>query len=56
MLDPDRASCIVWHDFTNPVYPELTAYIDGLALPLLHVDGTVLAVLLRGCEPVSARS
>ena len=33
--------CIAWHDYRNPEFPELTAYLD--AKPLVHVQETWLA-------------
>jgi len=38
--------CIVWHDYKNPEFPELTAYLDSLSadLPLYHIEATMLVV------------
>lgn len=43
-------SCIAWHDYGNPDFPELTAYIDNLAtqIQIFHVEDTMLAFHLNG--------
>lgn len=43
-------SCIVWHDYGSPQFPELTAYIDDLARQkrIYHIEDTMLAFHLRG--------
>lgn len=45
-------SCVVWHDYTNPQFPELTAYIDELAssISIYHIQDTMLAFHLNGIE------
>lgn len=50
-------SCIVWHDYGNPEFPELTAYIENLATTkqIYHVENTMLAFYLNGKE-VAARN
>ncbi|MDA3936050.1 MAG: class I SAM-dependent methyltransferase [Actinomycetota bacterium] len=37
-------SCIVWHDYGNRVYPELTRFLDGLSeeFTIYHVEETKL--------------
>ena len=49
-------SCIVWHDYGNPEFPELTGYIDNLAKQkrIYHIEDTMLAFHLLGKE-VAAR-
>lgn len=45
-------SCIVWHDYGNPLFPELTAYIESLATTkqIHHIEDTMLAFYLTGKE------
>ena len=45
-------SCIVWHDYRNPEFPELTSYIDSLAdsKKIYHIEDTMLAFHLTGKE------
>jgi hypothetical protein len=31
MRTTGRASCVAWHDYTNPVYPDLTRYLIDLS-------------------------
>ncbi|WP_455914724.1 class I SAM-dependent methyltransferase [Pseudomonas syringae] len=49
MLGGD-SSCIVWHDYGNPQFPELTRYLEELAssLELYHIEGTMLVFHMRG--------
>ena len=44
------SSCIVWHDYGNPEFPELTRYVDELAkqMNIYHIEDTMLAFHLRG--------
>jgi len=44
MVQTDRPACIMWHDYGNRDYPELTGYLDGLARtrPMFHVGDTML--------------
>lgn len=46
----DAPSCIAWHDYGNPEFPQLTAYIDELAhsIPIYHIENTMLAFHLKG--------
>jgi len=48
----DSPSCIIWHDYGNHEFPQLTQYLDDLAsdLTLYHVEGTMLAFHLKGVE------
>ncbi len=50
MLVPEGPSALVWHDYGNEKYPELTAYLDELSerLALHHVDETMMAFHLNG--------
>ena len=50
-------SCIVWHDYGNPEFPELTAHIENIATTkqIYHVENTMLAFYLNGKE-VAARN
>jgi len=45
-------SCIAWHDYGNPEFPELTAYIEKLATikQIYHIENTMLAFHLIGKE------
>ena len=40
----DRPSCVLWHDYGNADYPELTAYLEQVAATrqLFHVEDTML--------------
>jgi predicted O-methyltransferase YrrM len=42
--------CVVWHDYGNPDFPELTQYLDDLAKDreLYHVEDTMLVFQLSG--------
>jgi predicted O-methyltransferase YrrM len=48
----DAPSCIAWHDYGNPEFPELTAYINELAesKTIYHIENTMLAFHLIGKE------
>lgn len=50
--------CIVWHDYGNPEFPELTTYIDEMAtkMKIYHVEDTMLALHLFGYEVSPAKS
>ena len=45
-------SCIAWHDYGNPQFPELKAYIEELAkeIKIYHVENTMIAFHLIGKE------
>nr|WP_231606114.1 class I SAM-dependent methyltransferase [Pandoraea apista] len=45
-----ETNCIVWHDYGNPQFPELTRYLENLAsdIELYHVEGTMLVFHLQG--------
>lgn len=49
MIDTASLGCIVWHDYGNPDYPELTQFIDELSLEreLKHVEETMTVFLLH---------
>lgn len=51
-------SCIVWHDYKNPDFPELTQYLDDLSeeLKIYHIGDTMLAFHLLGHEVPSKRT
>lgn len=42
----DRPSCILWHDYRNADYPDLTSYLEELSqqLEIFHVEDTMLSV------------
>ena len=44
MLAPG-VGCVVWHDYGHPVFPEVTAYVDGLGtkMKVLLIEGTKMA-------------
>ena len=44
MARKDRQSCILWHDYRNPLYSALTYYLDELSerLDIFHVEETKL--------------
>jgi len=46
----DGPSCLAWHDYGNPQFPELTAYIEDLAKDraIYHVEDTMFAFHLQG--------
>ncbi len=46
LLTPDGA--IVWHDYGNILFPDVTRYLQELNLPILHVGDTQLAIYFRG--------
>lgn len=48
----DAPACIIWHDYGNPQFPQLTAYLEELAteVPLYHVENTMLVFYLPGKE------
>lgn len=48
----DSRSCIVWHDYGNPEFPELTQYLEDLStqIPLHHIEDTMLAFHLLGID------
>lgn len=45
-----EGSAMIWHDYGNPQFPELTAYLDELSreIPHYHVEETMFVVHLRG--------
>ena len=44
MVRPGGRSAILWHDYSNPDYPELSVYLDDLAQhrPMFHVGDTMI--------------
>jgi hypothetical protein len=42
----NRPSCILWHDYRNPDYADLTEYLEKLSekMPLFHVEDTRLSL------------
>jgi hypothetical protein len=49
--------CIVWHDYGNREFPELTAYLDELSLgrELHHIEDTMLVFHLSGIRVAPRR-
>lgn len=43
-------SFVVWHDFGNPLFPELTSYLENLActMPVYSIQNTMLAFSTKG--------
>ena len=55
MLDKTKPACIVWHDYENPDFPDLTEYINGVSeyKSIFHPhrpDHTTIAFYLSNCE------
>jgi predicted O-methyltransferase YrrM len=50
MLSKKSPACVVWHDYGNPDYPELTSYFDDLCAEdaLLHIEETMLCLSFSG--------
>ena len=46
----DAPACVIWHDYGNPQFPELTHYLDELAreVPLYHVENSMVVFHLKG--------
>jgi hypothetical protein len=46
MISRTRPSCVLWHDYHNPKYPELTRYLDELGgqIDLFHIEDTMLCL------------
>lgn len=46
----EEPSCVAWHDYGNPQFPELTDYIEYLSrdYPIYFVENTMTAFYLRG--------
>jgi hypothetical protein len=46
MASRTKPSCILWHDYGNPEYPDLTTYLDNLSSErdLFHIEDTMLCV------------
>ena len=46
LISKSRPSCIVWHDYHNSTYPDLSEYLDDLSaqMPLVHVEDTYFCV------------
>lgn len=51
----DRPSCVLWHDYHNPEYPELSAYLElvATARQLFHIEDTMLCAWFN--EPLGSR-
>ena len=45
----DPLSCLAWHDYENPSYPDLTRYLKNLSnqLPMYHVEETMICFYLK---------
>ncbi len=46
LLAQARPTAVLWHDYGNPEYPDLTCCLDNLAFirPIFHVEDTMLCV------------
>lgn len=52
MARTDKQSCILWHDYGNPEYPELSGMLDSFTNErIFHIQDTMLCVWLS--QPVS---
>ncbi len=53
----ESPSCIVWHDYGNSAFPELTQYLDDVSATkeMFHVEETKLVFWLSGLE-IAARN
>jgi len=51
----DRPSCVLWHDYRNADYPDLTDYLEQLASSrqLYHIEDTMLCAWFN--EPIGSR-
>ena len=51
----NRPSCVLWHDYRNADYPDLTSYLDQLAStrPLFHIEDTMLCTWFN--DPIGSR-
>lgn len=50
MVRKERTACIIWHDYRNPEYPDLTAYLDDLShsTEIIHIEDTKLCLHFNG--------
>jgi Methyltransferase domain len=48
MLSEDRAACVAWHDYSNPLYPQVQEYLDGMAesREMFHIEGSWIVFFL----------
>lgn len=55
LVADDRPSCVLWHDYGNADYPDLTAYLEQLASTrqLFHIEDTMLCAWFS--EPTGVR-
>ena len=46
MAVSEKLSCIMWHDYRNHDYPELTCYLEDLArgTEIFHIEDTMLCI------------
>lgn len=53
MARSDKQSCILWHDYNNPEYPEISTFLNDLSRTesIYHVQETMLCV--RFSQPIS---
>jgi len=51
----DRPSCVLWHDYGNADYPDLTSYLEQLASTrrLFHIEDTMLCAWFN--DPLGLR-
>lgn len=52
-----KPACIMWHDYSNKDYPELSGYLGELSemLEIFHVEDTMLCVWFRDPEGMIER-
>jgi hypothetical protein len=50
ILSKEKPACILWHDYGNREYPELTGYLEQLSRekPIFHIEDSMLCVYLAG--------
>jgi hypothetical protein len=55
LVASDRPCCVLWHDYRNPDYPELGAYLELVATTrqLFHIEDAMLCVWFS--EPLGSR-
>jgi predicted O-methyltransferase YrrM len=56
MLSEDHVGCIAWHDYGNPIYPQLKKYLDGLPemRDFFFVEESMVAFCLKNGEHLAA--
>ena len=49
MLTERGPACILWHDYRNRDYPDLTEYLESISenQTILHIEDTMLCAAMR---------